>query len=164
MVSMTPSQKGAVAEAMITAEAILAGVMVLRPLAEGGRYDLMFDVGGRLLRIQCKWGRRRGALIVVRTSTCRLTPRGYVRTTYQASEIDAIAIYCPDSDGCYLVPVEDVAGKANLYLRLEPAANGQEVAIKYAASYELRGAIAQLGERLTGSQEVGGSNPPSSTP
>ena len=43
------------------------------------------------------------------------------------------------------------------------AVHNQELAINYAADYEL-GAIAQLGERVTGSHEVGGSNPPSSTP
>src|SRR3954449_5361738 len=48
-------------------------------------------------------------------------------------------------------------------LRLKPAANGQASAINFAADYSL-GAIAQLGERVTGSHEVGGSNPPSSTP
>jgi PD-(D/E)XK endonuclease len=122
----------------------------------------MFDVDGRLLRIQCKWGRRQGAIIVTRTSTCRLTPRGYLRTTYDASEIDAIAIYCPDLDACYLVPIDQVAGQSYLHLRLQPAANGQKAAIRYAATYEFHGAIAQLGERLAGSQKVGGSSPPGS--
>jgi hypothetical protein len=39
----------------------------------------------------------------------------------------------------------------------------QEFAITYAADYEFHGAIAQLGERLTGSQEAEGSSPSSST-
>ena len=41
--------------------------------------------------------------------------------------------------------------------------NGQRASINWAGDYLLPGAIAQLGERLTGSQEVGGSNPPGST-
>src|SRR5215212_6506977 len=42
------------------------------------------------------------------------------------------------------------------------AGDRREVAVRYAVRYDL-GAIAQLGERLTGSQEAGGSSPPSST-
>jgi PD-(D/E)XK nuclease superfamily protein len=96
---LTPTQKGSIAEAVIAAEAVKAGVNVLRPLTEGGRYDLVFEIGERFLRVQCKSGTRRGDVIAVGTGTCRLTPRGYVRTVYDASEIDLIAIYCPDTDG-----------------------------------------------------------------
>jgi hypothetical protein len=60
------------------------------------------------------------------------------------------------------MPIRDVAGRNVVHLRLAPAANGQEVAIKYAPTYELHGAIAQLGERHTGSVEVAGSSPASS--
>ena len=160
---LTPSRKGSIAEAVIAAEAVKAGIFVLRPLVEGGRYDLVFEIAGRFVRVQCKSGTRRGEVIAVGTGTCRLTPHGYVRTTYDRSEVDAIAIYCPETNGCYLMPIADVRGRANVYLRLAPARNNQEFAITYAADYEFHGAIAQLGERLTGSQEAGGSSPPSST-
>src|SRR5215208_421161 len=156
--------KGAIAEASITAAAIKAGAVVLRPLAEGRRYDLVFDLGHRLIRVQCKWGKRRRNVIVVYTGTCRLTPHGYVRSTYAASEIDAIAIYCSDPEACYFIPIDEVAGRHVVHLRLAPAANNQEVAVKYAAAYSLPGAIAQLGERRQGMAEVAGSSPTSSTP
>jgi hypothetical protein len=116
-----------------------------------------------VLRVQCKWGNRKGAVIAAHIGTCRLTPRGYVRTTYDASEVDAIGVYCADLDECYLVPITDIAGQSYLHLRLTPAVNGQELAIKYAERYRLKGAIAQLGERVAGSHEVGGSSPPGST-
>jgi hypothetical protein len=157
------SQKGSIAEAVIAAEAAKAGVRVLRPLVEGGRYDLVFDLGGTFVRVQCKSASRKGDVIAAFTGTCRLTPKGYVRTTYDAREVDAVAIYCPEIDACSLVPIERVGGRAKLHLRLSRAKNNQEFAISYAADYEFHGAIAQLGERMTGSHEVGGSNPPSST-
>jgi PD-(D/E)XK endonuclease len=136
---------------------------VLRPIVEGRRYDLVFDTGPRLLRVQCKWAARKGSIIVVHTRTCRWTSRGYVRSTYSPIEIDAVAAYCPDLERFYLLPIEDVGSRSMVHLRLARAANNQEAAIKYAATYEFAGAIAQLGERVTGSHEVGGSNPPSST-
>jgi hypothetical protein len=160
---LTPSMKGAIAEAVIAAGAVKAGVGVLRPVVEGLRYDLVFDVRGHLLRVQCKSGRVHNRVVVVGTRTCRHTPSGYVRSGYSATEIDAIAVYRAELNSCYFLPIEEVAGRSTLHLRLSAAANGQQVAVRYAAQFEFRGAIAQLGERLTGSQEVGGSNPPSST-
>jgi len=44
-----------VAEAVIAAEAMKLGIDVIKPLSEHTRYDLIFDVRGRLMRIQCKW-------------------------------------------------------------------------------------------------------------
>jgi hypothetical protein len=160
---MNPSAKGSIAEAAIAAEAVKLGVVVLRPLVEGRRYDLVFDVDGVLLRVQCKWCTRQGAVLSAYIGTCRLTPRGYLRTTYDASEVDAFGLYCADLDECYLIPLRDVEGQSKVQLRLTPAANGQELAIRYAETYRLNGAIAQLGERLAGSQKVGGSSPPGST-
>jgi hypothetical protein len=160
---LTTTQKGSIAELVIATEAVKAGVTVLRPVVEGGRYDLAFEIDGQLVRVQCKTGNLSGDVITASTRTCRHTPRGYVRTTYDTCEVDAIAIYCPDNGGCYLVPLADVRGRGNLHLRLAPARNNQEFAITYAATYAFPGAIAQLGERLTGSQEVAGSSPASST-
>jgi hypothetical protein len=155
--------KGAIAEAAITAEAVKLGVVVLRPFPEGRRYDLVFDIDHRLFRVQCKWGRRKDGVIVVHTGTCRLTPSGYVRTTYRVDEVDAIAVYCPEPEGCYWLPIDEVAGRSVVHLRLTPAANSQVIAVKYASAYTLHGAIAQLGERCHGMAEVVGSSPTSST-
>ncbi len=151
------------AELMVAAAAVRAGVCVLRPIVEGERYDLAFDINGHFVRVQCKTGSLNGGVITASLRTSRHTPRGYVRTTYEPSEVDAIGIYCPDNGESYLVPITDVRGRGNLHLRIAPARNNQEFAITYAATYAIRGAIAQLGERLTGSQEVAGSSPASST-
>src|SRR6476661_1614748 len=51
---MTTDQKGAIAEACTAAEAIKHGIGVFRPLADE-RYDLIFDLRPKLLRVQCKW-------------------------------------------------------------------------------------------------------------
>jgi hypothetical protein len=41
----TPSQKGSIAESKVVAAAIELGITVLKPINEGLRYDLVFDVG-----------------------------------------------------------------------------------------------------------------------
>src|SRR3954451_11991305 len=122
---LTTNQKGAIAEAEISAAAIRLGLFVLRPTPEGRRYDVVLDVGSQLLRVQCKWGRWNGECVVVRTGTSRLTPGGYVRTTYSADEIDAIAIYCDALNRCFLMPIEELAGQSYLHLRIAPSRNNQ---------------------------------------
>ena len=159
-----PNLKGNVAELKIAAEATRLGIPVLRPMTEHGRYDLVFEADGELLRVQCKWGRVRGAVIQISTGGSRITPHGYVRSTYTDLEVDALAVYCGDLDRCYLIPVEVVAGKHQVHLRLTETKNGQRACLNWAADYELAGAIAQLGERRTGSAKVAGSSPASSTP
>ena len=158
-----PNLKGNVAELKIAAEAARLGIDVFRPMTEHGRYDLVFEIAGHLLRIQCKWGCVKGDVIQVTIGGNRLTPRGYIRSTYSSDEIDAIAVYCGDLDRCYLLPAGIVAAKYQVVLRLAPPKNGQRACLNWAVEYELPGAIAQLGERRTGSAKVAGSSPASST-
>jgi hypothetical protein len=128
--------KGAIAEAAIAAQAVEFGIVVLRPVVEGRRYDLVFDIDHRLYRVQCKWAPRRGAIIDVHLATCRHTPRGYVYSTYGADEVDAIAVYCQELKRCYWLPIDMVAGRRAIYLRLEPTGNGQRSLVHFAVDHE----------------------------
>jgi PD-(D/E)XK endonuclease len=162
MEGLTPSQKGAIAETAIIAHATRLGIDVYRPVAEGGRCDLIFHVRDRLLRIQCKLAALRKGVVRVAIRTFRHTPSGYVTTKYTADEIDAVVAYCRETDECYFLPASMAAGRNMIYLRVTPARNSQERRINWATPYRL-GAIAQLGERVTGSHEAAGSSPASST-
>ena len=166
MFAMTSNRKGAIAEAAIALEAIRLGIPVLKPVAEHGRYDLGFEVGGRILRVQCKWGALDNAAGNIRVSLqCSwLSPRGYVRSYYSEDEIDLVAVYCGELDRCYLLPSALVAGRREIHLRVSPARNAQRACINVATDFEFPGAIAQLGEHLRGTQGVAGSSPASSTP
>ena len=159
---LTPGRKGGIAETAFVAEATRLGFDVYRPVIEGGRYDLVMDVGTRLLRVQVKWARKVKAVVSVNLQTFRRTKDAYVRTSYSAAEVDAIGVYCDPLQRCYLLPISLVDGRRAIHLRLQPSQNNQRALVNWARDYEL-GAIAQLGERVTGSHEVGGSNPPSST-
>ena len=162
---MDTNRKGAIAEMKIATAAIELGIPVLRPMTEHGRYDLGFELGDRILRVQCKWGAldREAAVIKVNLQTCRHTPSGYVYGSYSADEIDAVAVYCADLDRCYLLPISLVAGRRSIFLRLSPPRNGQRACINLEVDFRLPGAIAQLGEHLRGTQGVAGSSPASST-
>ncbi len=159
----SPNRKGAIAELAIAAAAAKLGVEVLKPFNDHARYDLVFDVDGRFLRVQCKWARKDEAVVLVNLTGSRITTRGTVRTTYASHEIDAVAAYCAELDQCYLLPVAMIAGMNGLTLRLSPPRNAQRAWLHWASDFQLAGAIAQLGERRRGTAEVVGSSPTSST-
>lgn len=161
---MNPNHKGNVAELAIAAEAAKNGIDILRPMTEHARYDLVFDIAGLLLRVQCKSASQKGDVIAVRLRSSYHSPtRGYVTSTYTSAEVDAVAVYCEDLDRCYLIPIAVAAGRGMLHLRLCPARNSQRAALHFADEYAFRGAVAQLAERFAGSEEARGSNPLSST-
>lgn len=160
-----PNRKGNAAEMAIVFEATKLGLLVYHPLTEHGRADLVLGIGDRLWRVQCKWGARVGEKVQVRLHTSYHSPtRGYVIKTYDASEIDLVAVYCEDLGQCYLLPPELFEGRSHVWLRTGRPKNGQRAALNWAADYEFPGAVAQLAERVTGSDEARGSNPLSSTP
>src|SRR6478672_5099257 len=66
-VTQNPNLKGNIAESAIRFAAVKLGVPVFTPVAEHGRADLVLDIGDRLYRVQCKWGRldRDGSVISV---------------------------------------------------------------------------------------------------
>lgn len=157
------NQKGNIAELAIAKEAARLGIDVLRPLTEHGRYDLALDIRGTIVRIQCKWGDSDGDVIRARISSSYHSPtRGYVKATYDATEIDAIAVYCGELDECFLIPIDRIAGQWAIHLRLKPARNGQRAALHFADEFRL-GAVAQVEERYRGTVEAEGSSPSSST-
>jgi PD-(D/E)XK endonuclease len=167
---LTSDQKGSAAEAAITLAAIELGVGVLRPVSDGLRYDLVFDTGARLLRVQSKWAVRRGRIVVINCRTCRRGPTGYIRGGYTRNDVDLVVGYCADTRRCYAVQPAVFEDHPVISLRLAPAKNNQLVGVRWACDYELErldwnvlGAIAQLGERMPGRHEVAGSSPAGST-
>ena len=163
---MDSNRKGAIAEAAIELAAVRLGIPVLKPVAEHGRYDLGFELGDRILRVQCKWGalHEDGSVIKVALQTSWLTPAGYVRSPYGADEIDLVAVYCEPLDRCYLLPSALACGRTSIYLRLVPPRNSQRACINLASDFEFAGAVAQLEEHRHGMARARGSSPLSSTP
>jgi PD-(D/E)XK endonuclease len=165
-VELSTDQKGAIAEAAIVLAAARMGIAVYRPLADGTRYDLIFDLGGRLERVQCKWAPKRGEVLVIRGSSSRRTASGLRRRSYAPGEIDALAAYSADLDRCFYLPADRIVGRLEVSLRLARSRNNQRAGINWAEDFaferlrfETTGAVAQLGERCDGIAEVRGSIP-----
>jgi hypothetical protein len=171
LLSVLPTdQKGAIAEMAIAWQATRQGIEVYCPISEGGRFDMIFLIGDELARVQCKWAPGQGDAILVRCYSCRRAREGLRRRVYAASEIDAIAAYCPDNQRCYYLPFDWIGTRKQILLRLAPTQNHQRLGIHWAEDFEFAatlptydGAIAQLGERRRGTPKVAGSSPAGST-
>ncbi|MBA2476223.1 MAG: hypothetical protein H0V40_09760 [Actinobacteria bacterium] len=143
---LTSNQKGAVAETAIIHAATRLGVGVLKPVADE-RYDLVFDLRPRLVRVQCKWAVRLGPVVSIRCYSCRRTANGLRKRSYTADEVDALAAYCLELDRCFLVPAGRIAERSEVRLRLAPPLNSQRSGVNWAAEYDL---AATLGRQLLG--------------
>ena len=162
---LSTDQKGSIAEAEVICAAMKLGIGIYRPVTDGERYDLIFDLRDQLVRVQCKWAPRHGDVVVLRCYSCRRNRHGILRRAYGADEVDAYAAYCPDVDRCYFIPFDACAGRTQVLLRLAPTKNNQQLGINWARDFEFAaklgtaGAVAQLGERSDGIRKAAGSSP-----
>jgi hypothetical protein len=118
-------------EAVVLAALVQAGYRPLLPFGSGHPYDIGLDVDGKLMRVQCKTGRllKEGVIFFPTAMWCRdMSYRSYW------GDIDSFGVYCPSTNEVYLVPIEDVPGRA-AYLRVEPTKNGQAKGVRWAKDY-----------------------------
>ncbi|MCA1646430.1 MAG: hypothetical protein LC797_13555 [Chloroflexi bacterium] len=117
--------KGKRTAAKILAELVASGRTVLIPWGEE-RYELALDEDGRLVRIQCKTGTLRDGCVDFKT--CIMDIRRALGDGGYRGQIEAFAVYCPQADKAYLVPIDAVPG---------PTRNCQITGVRWARDYEL---------------------------
>jgi hypothetical protein len=106
------------------------------PFGENTRSDLVLDDGRRLQKVQCKTGRLRNG--AVRFKTCssyahHRNPRSSTRP--YLAEIDAFGVYCRETGGVYLVPIDEVPLRRQAALRVSEPLNNQRSGIRFAAEF-----------------------------
>ncbi|MBA3652714.1 MAG: hypothetical protein H0W70_00820 [Actinobacteria bacterium] len=136
---VTPSEVGARAELEVATALARAGFAVYLPLLNGhGRVDLVFEgADGMLKRAQCKTSRLKDGCISFRT--CSNT--GNVPADYRG-QIDVFAVYSPEMDAVYVVPVDDVGTRYG-YLRVDKPRSSQQQGIRWAEPYRLDHLVAR---------------------
>jgi len=141
---LTPDQKGTVAELAIALAAQKLGVGVYRPVNDGERYDMILEVGDRLLRVQCKSAARYENGVIVRCFSSRRSREGLVRRPSTCKEVDAIAAYSFELDRCFLVPMTLLEGHLEIRLRLAPASNNQYSGIRWGDDFDFAARLREL--------------------
>jgi PD-(D/E)XK nuclease superfamily protein len=131
---LTTDQKGALAEAKVAAAALELGIGISKPIAPLA-YDLVFDVGGELVRVQCKWVLTRGDTIELRCRRCRRGRDGLIHRSYEPGTVDAFAGYCRRLDRCFLVPADVVGARVSVQLRVAPTRNNQHRLVNWADDF-----------------------------
>lgn len=135
----TPKEQGERSERRVIAALLDAGYEVLvAPYGENRRYDLVLDLGERFVRVQVKTAQltRDGAALMAATASFAGLGGARRRVTYRG-QVDVFAIYSPDVDRVYLVPVDECPGTV-VRLRLKPTRNGQAAGVRLASQYEIR--------------------------
>jgi hypothetical protein len=133
--SKHPVDVGQRTEAIVLAELVKRGYRVLTPFGTNHRYDFVLDLGDRFVRIQCKTGRLRRGVVEFQARSIQSNTRGSHERSY-LEDIDLFAVYCPDTERVYAVPIEDSTSTVGS-LRLDPTVNGQARRVRWAADYEL---------------------------
>ena len=135
--SETSKTVGERTEAIVLAELLKAGYVVLLPFGDNQRYDMVVDDGGKFLRIQCKTARLISNGGVLYFKTCSTYAHRGRPTRGYRGEADLFGVYAPELGKVYLIPVDDV-GESAASLRVTPARNGQTNGVRLAEQYELK--------------------------
>lgn len=130
-----PVDVGHRTEAAVLFRLVARGYKVLLPFGVNQRYDLVVESKGRLLKAQCKTGRIRNGTIRFSAQSIQSNTKG-ARIRHYTGQVDLFVVYCPDNDGVYVIPAEDVP-RTGMYLRLDPPRNKQHKRVRWAAEYEL---------------------------
>jgi len=114
------------------------GVPFAVPFGENARYDLIVELGGDLVRLQCKTGRLKGGAVWFRTSSSyahHLSGRHLSRD--YLDDVEYFAVHCPETTGVYLIPIEQLQTRTEAALRVESPRNHQRRRIRFAADFEI---------------------------
>ena len=140
---LTTNQVGAIAEAEIISAAVKLGIGVFSAVHDE-RYDLIFDLRPKLLRVQCKTAVVNGDVVVIRCYSTRRSAGGLLKRVYTRTEIDAIAAYCAEIDRVFLIAVSRIDGRSHIQLRLRPTRNNQTTGINWADDFDFAATLDRL--------------------
>lgn len=127
-------QKGDIAEAFVTYLLKQNGFNVLIPWGEDNRYDLVTEKNGVFKRIQVKYATSGDGIVEVRMRSCN----NHKVIHYSKNDVDVIAVYAPEYNKVYFVPLVGIANRSVCKLRLRPAKNKQIKRVVMADRYESR--------------------------
>ena len=135
---------GEYSEVVIAERLLKTGYNVLTPYGDSLRYDLVIeDADGQFWRVQCKTAwldkRSNGEAVRFATASSHYHYRGgkydHARRGYQG-QVEFFAVYSPDLDKVYLIPIDHV-GASDMLLRLTMPKGRNQHGIKMAEDYEL---------------------------
>lgn len=104
---MDTKSSGERTEAVVLAELLKEGYVVLLPFGDNQRYNMVVESAGRFIRIQCKTARMRGIASFSFKVCSTYAHRNRPQRTYRG-DADVFAVYLPDNGQVYMIPVDEV--------------------------------------------------------
>jgi hypothetical protein len=129
---MNSSTKGNITEAVVIQKLLQLGHIPLIPFGDGAPYDLAYEASGTLVRVQCKTARLKDGVIVF--NSCSKSRDG--KPISYLGKIDVFAVWSPDLNKVYIVPIE-IAATTATSLRVEATKNNQTKGVLFASVYEV---------------------------
>ena len=127
---MSTLRNGRITEALTLSAFAQWDVPVLLPFGEGQPYDLVVDIQGSFVRVQCKTAWRSGDRLMFNAMA---TDHGHGHQSYDGLA-DLFGVGYPPDSSVFLVPVRDTTTRRP-YLRIKPARNNQQRGIRMATDF-----------------------------
>ena len=129
------NQKGDIGEAAFMLEAVKKEYWVAK-MPQDCPYDCILDRrDGTILRVQVKYRAqdKNGAVKVKRVM--HKVANVHERQSYNASNIDALAVYVPDNGQIYLIPISEFDDVEEVTFRVSPPKNNQQNKVRLLSAY-----------------------------
>ncbi|AZH24332.1 group I intron-associated PD-(D/E)XK endonuclease [Haloplanus aerogenes] len=111
-----PKTRGQQSEAAVLHAFVRHEIPVLQPFGDNERYDIVVEISDTFYKIQVKTGRLENGRIQFETRSTGTLTRQIEKESYEG-QIDAFAVYSPDSGDTYVVPISD-APSTSMSLRI----------------------------------------------
>lgn len=115
--------RGDLGVAKVHADLAGSGHAILFPVTEHSAFDLVAYKAGAFVRVQVKYRSARAGALTVHFRSLWADRHGTHTSPMDKSEVDVVAIYCPDTDGCYYVRPSEHG--QSITIRVLPARNNQ---------------------------------------
>lgn len=116
------------------------GYQVSIPFGDRERYDQIWDINGKLLKVQVKTSHSIDNAIKFSCRSSHRKEGKCISSKYTSDEIDCFATFW---DGkCYLVPITETSNEKTL--RFAPPKNGQIKGISFAKDYEVEEVLSRM--------------------
>ena len=140
-------KKGTLTELHCILDLTALGVRTLTPTDEASKYDVVADLNGHFIRIQCKtstWAldtKESQSAFYISTYSQTTNTKQTVRHMYSEDDIDYFYTYFQGQG--YLVSIKEASGKTFRW-RYEYPSNGQKMGIHIANEYKIEEVINSL--------------------
>ncbi len=137
-------QKGTLTELHCILDLTNLGIRCLTPVDESSKYDVVADINGKFIRIQCKTASWIADTAIPKTAfaiyTCCQTTNTKATTRYKYSKNDIDYFYTWFEGQGYLVSIEEATG-VTFRWRYEYPITGQKAGIHIAKEYQIEEVI-----------------------